>query len=162
MNEDQQYSAKSYVDQLRKSVGTNRDSNGLGKINVGGPFIVGAVDAINGADGQEVPGYIPTVHELKQLAAYWYEERIDHDFESFAYRRTDSRVWRWSVFTGRRLSRLAEILGDDAMQEVWEKAIASYRHKLTDEDWRIFTSGTDEEQEAWRQTLFAERPSELE
>jgi hypothetical protein len=153
-NEELKYSGGgAYFERLAVSRGTNRDSDGLGKMNVG-PFIVGTVDAINADDGQESHDFVPTRHELKQLAGYWAEERLAHDHEWFVYQCTGSSEWRWSTFIDRRLNRLAEILGDDAMKEVWDKAIASYRRGcpgLTDEDWRIFTCGTDEEQEAWRQ-----------
>jgi hypothetical protein len=157
-DEEQQNSVKAYPERLAASVGNNRDSEGLGKINLG-PAIVGSVDAINGDDGQEVADFVPTVHELKQLAIYWAEERIEHDFDWFMYQCTGSSEWRWSVYIGRRLNRLSEILGDQAMEEVWKKSIASYRRhypKITDEDWRIFTSGTEEEQERWRDEILGE------
>jgi hypothetical protein len=104
-----------------------------------------------------VTHFVPTIHELKQLASYWMHERIDNDFESFAYQETGSSEWRWSVFISRRLNRLAEILGAEAMQQVRKDAVESYRKcypRINDEDWRVFTTGTEEEQEAWRRKLW--------
>jgi hypothetical protein len=156
--EEQPNFAKEYLERLAASVGNNRDSNGLGNMNLG-RFTVGSVGAINGDDGQEVADFVPTVHELKQLAVYWCEERIAHDFDWCVYQATGSSEWRWSAYIGRRLNRLSEILGDQAMEEVWKKSIASYRRrypKVTDEDWHIFTTGTEEEQERWRNEILGE------
>jgi hypothetical protein len=136
-------STTDYVDRLRKSVGGNRDTDGLGTM-AAGPFVIGSVDAINGEDGKEVPELMATRHELKQLAEYWAQEGIE---------------WRWSAYIDRRLNRLSEILGPEAMRKIHNAAIASFRKhrpKLTDEDWRVFTEGTQEEQEAWRTTVFRE------
>jgi len=45
------------------------------------------------------------------------------------------------------------------MQRVGKDAVASYRKRypsISDEDWRVFTTGTDQEQEAWRTKLWKE------
>jgi hypothetical protein len=52
-----------YLDQLKKSKGANRDTDGLGAM-AAGPFVIGSVDAINGDDGKEVPEFAATRHEL--------------------------------------------------------------------------------------------------
>jgi hypothetical protein len=160
MSDEQQQpsNAIDFIDRLEASVGTNRDTKGLGTMKVG-PCTIGSVGPINGEDGKEVPDFVLTVHELKQLASYWMHERIDHDFDWFAYQQTGSSEWRWSVFISRRLNRLAEILGEDAMKQVRKDAVESYRKrypKINDEDWRVFTSGTEQEQEAWRTKLWKE------
>jgi hypothetical protein len=147
-----------YINRVETSVGTNRDTKGLGTMKVGG-FTIGSVGPINGEDGKEVPDFVPTFHELRQLASYWMQERIEHDFDWFAYQQTGSSEWRWSVFISRRLGRLAKILGEEMMQQVREDAIASFRKsypKISDEDWRVFTTGAEEEQEAWRTKLWKE------
>ena len=157
MSEEQQqpWKAIDYFDAIEASVGTNRDTKGLGTMNVG-PCIVGSVGPINGEDGKEVPDFVPTLHELKQLARYWIGERIDSDFEWFAYQQSGSSEWRWSVFISRRLSRLAEVLGEEAVWQVGKVAVETYRKcypRINDEDWRVFTIGTEQEQEAWRTKL---------
>jgi hypothetical protein len=160
MSEEQQQPREGlkYIDKIEASVGTNRDTQGLGTMKVG-PSTVGDVGPINGEDGKEVSEFVPTLHELKQLASYWMHERIDHDFEWFAYQQTGSSEWRWSVFISRRLDRLAEILGEEAMKEVRKNAVASYRKRypsINDEDWRVFTAGAEQEQEAWRMKFWKE------
>jgi len=151
-NEMPANSVSDYLDLLRESMGSNRDSKGLGAMSVG-PFVIGNVDTICGEEGEEVPEFAATRHELKQLAEHWALERMEHDFYWFVCQCTGSSEWRWSVYIDRRLNRLSELLGPEAMQKVLNAAVASFRKhrpKLTDEDWRIFTKGTETEQEAWR------------
>jgi hypothetical protein len=73
-----------YLDRLEKSVGSNRDTDGLGTM-AAGPFVIGSVEAINGEEGKELPEFVATKHELKQLAEYWALEGIEHDFDWFVY-----------------------------------------------------------------------------
>ncbi|HWY55862.1 MAG TPA: hypothetical protein VNZ03_15450 [Terriglobales bacterium] len=146
------------LDRLQNSKGSNRDTDGLGTMP-SDPFIVGSVEAINGEDGKEVPQFVPTRHELMQLAEYWALERIDHDFYWFAFQQTGSSDWRWGRYISRRLNQLSEILGTQAMKSVWDAAIATFRKqrpKLTDEDWQVLTESNEEEQETWHTKLTEE------
>jgi hypothetical protein len=146
-----------YLDRLEKSAGSNRDTDGLGTMATG-PFVVGSVEAINGEDGKEAPEFVATRHELKQLAAHWWTERLDHDFDWFVYQQTGSSEWRWSVYISRRLNRLGQILNEEAMDKAFDDAAARWRklYKIDDEDWRVFTEGTEEQQEDWREKKLAE------
>ncbi len=159
-NDKQQSTASTmkYAELLEKSIGSNRDTASLG-IMAAGPFRIGYVDAINGDDGREHPEFVATKHELKQLAFYWAQERLEEDFDYFVCQQSGSSEWRWSLYITRRLNRLFDILGDEAMREVRNTVTANFRKStpsLTDEDWRIFTAGSDEEQDAWRDKLFAD------
>ena len=143
-----------YLGALDRSKGSNRDTEGLGAMAIaGGGLIIGSVDAINGQDGEELK-FPVTRHELYALAEYWWTERIDRDFWFFLYQQTGSSEWRWSVYIARRLNRLGLILGDEAMDKAFEDAAARWRSlcKITDDDWRVFTQGSDQDQEAWRET----------
>ena len=145
--------AEDYLDALSKSQGSNRDTEGLGAMAVaGGGLIIGSVDAINGQDGEEVE-FPVTRHELHALAEYWWTERIDHDFWFFLYQQTGSSEWRWSVYMDRRLDRLHGILGKEAMDKAFDGAAARIRklRNISDEEWKVFTEGTREEQDAWRE-----------
>lgn len=145
--------AEDYLGALDRSKGSNRDTEGLGAMAIaGGGLIIGSVDAINGQDGEEVE-FPVTRHELRALAEYWWTERLDHDFDWFVYQQTGSSEWRWSVYITRRLNRLGQILGEEAMDKAFDDAAARWRrlYKIDDEDWRVFTEGTEEQQEAWRE-----------
>lgn len=100
-------------------------------------------------DRKEVPEFVATRHELERLAVYWWTERIEHDLWWVVYQQTGGRERHWSHFIDRRLNLLDEILGPPAMARLFEDAAASFRRRagLTDEDWRVLTEGTAEEQE---------------
>jgi hypothetical protein len=144
--------AEDYLGALSKSRGSNRETEGLGVMN-DGRFMNGSVDEINGRGGEEAPEFVATRHELERLAVHWWTERIDRDFDWFVSQETGSSESRWSVYIDRRLNRLGEILGPGVMRKLFKDAAASFRRRagLTDGDWRVFTEGTDEEQDAWRE-----------
>jgi hypothetical protein len=110
-------------------------------------------------DDNKVPEYVPTRRELKQLAVNWAVEYIANRFWWFAHQQTGAAE-RWERDEALiHLNRLSEILGSELMEIVWADAYASYRErhpKITGADWRVFTKGTDEEQEAWRDKVFRE------
>jgi hypothetical protein len=144
-----------YLDRLQESKGTNRDADGLGPMAVG-PIIIGKVDAIHGETGKEVPEFPATGHELIQLAKYGMLERIECDFDWFLFQSIGSTEWRWSEYIDRRLDRLYQVLGREMMRKAQEDAVALFRQRhpdITDEDWRAFTEGTDDEQEAWQERV---------
>ena len=144
--------AEDYLGALDRSKGSNRDTEGLGAMAIaGGGLIIGSVDAINGKDGEEVE-FPVTRHELHALAEYWWTERLDHDFDWFVYQQTGSSEWRWSVYIDRRLDRLQGILGKEALDKAFDDVAARWRklYKISDEEWKVFTEGTREEQDAWR------------
>lgn len=147
----QENTAEMYFDALSKSQGSNRDTEGLGMVGIG-PFVIGRVEAINGRGGEEVTEFVATRHELQRLAAYWWTERLDHDFYYFVTESSGSTEWRWSKYIDRRLDRLHGILGKVAIGKTFDDAAARWRQlrKIDDETWRVFTEGNDEEQEAWR------------
>ena len=157
--DNQAIGVNDYLNRLQESKGANRDTDGLGVMMVGS-FAIGNVDAISGEGGNEAPEFVATRHELGNLAEYWMLEGIKHDFDLFVYQSSGSSEWRWSVYIDRRLSRLREILGSEAIQNIQKDAIASFRKRyptITEEDWRVFTEGTEQEQETWRDRLVAQQ-----
>jgi hypothetical protein len=141
-----------YVDAIERSVGNNRDSQGIGVIRLG-RSAVGFVEEISGEDGKECPEFVATRHEINRIAGYWIDEHLEQDFYFFITQSTGSCEWRRSIFMRRRLDRLAEVLGEKSMTELWDDTVTRFRqrHTLSDEDWRIFRDGTEEERETWRQ-----------
>ena len=104
-------------------------------------------------DNNEVPAYVPTRRELKRLAVYWALEYIANRFWWFTYQQTCAAD-RWDRDEALyHLNRMGEILGSKIMEIVWSDAEASFRKGLTDEDWRVYTSGTEDEQQAYRERI---------
>jgi hypothetical protein len=110
-------------------------------------------------DDNEVPEYVPTRRELKQLAVYWAVEYIANRFWWFVYQQTGAAERRERNEALIHLNRMSEILGSETMEIVWRDAEASFRKRgkgLTDEDWRVFAEGTEQEREAWRDKVLSE------
>jgi hypothetical protein len=89
------------------------------------PPVTGHVDEIHGETERPVPEYIPTKHELMQLAKYWGEVCADSQFRAIMYDSNGSREWCLSIYARDRLSRIAELIGDDVVMpiifECWNK-----------------------------------------
>ena len=108
---------------------------------------------------EEVPEFIVTRHELRQLARYWYDERLVQSFRFYICQSTDGFSWRWSFYINDRLYRLTQVLGTEVMRELRDDAVNSFRRRcteITDEDWRVYTSGTEDEQQAYRVKILIE------
>src|ERR1039458_3474354 len=101
------------------------DSEGLG-FHSNGRWTVGSVDEVNGAGAVEMPGFVATKHELIQLVKYWASVRIDIRFVWFANQCVGSSETRLESFSGRRIARIAEVLGDDETSAAVQQAYAEY------------------------------------
>lgn len=124
----------------------NRDNEWLEP--VGG--LIGHVSEVNGANAEEVPGFVPTRHELGVLVKHWMTEVIDYDFWLFCYRQTCSSGSRRSRFGSRRINRITAFLGEDGVKRSIDEAYEEYGRKQNSETWRIFLHGTEEELRAFR------------
>ena len=124
----------------------NRDNEWLEPI--GG--IVGHVSEVNGAGAQEVPGFVPTRHELSVLVKHWMTEIIQYAFWFFCYEQACSSHCRRSSFAGRRIDRIAAFIGNDAVERAIDEAYEEYGQTNNSDAWRIFLHGTDEERRAFR------------
>lgn len=124
---------------------TNRDNAALHPI---GP--IGHVDQVNGPGAIEVPEFVPTRHELMQLAKYWATEAIDLNFFMFVHQQTGSDWLRRMHFAYRRMNRIAECLGDAAADQVWEEAEQAFAKTVGARAWRLYREGgTPEEMSAF-------------
>jgi hypothetical protein len=123
------------------------DSEGLGFYG-NGRMTVGYVEEVNGAGAVEKPGFVATKHELIQLLKYWASIRIEIQFDWFAHQCVGSSETRLESFSGRRISRIAEILGSDETSAAVQLAHAEYAKNIDPRIWNVFLNGTPEEQSA--------------
>jgi hypothetical protein len=119
----------------------NADNIGLG---AAGP--AGHVDEVNGDGAAEMPGFVPTRHELIELAKYWTGVTLDIQYEWFIDQQVGSSDRRIESFARRRVSRIARLLGDEAVT----KAITAVEEQLgkkfgNPKYWDIFLRDTPEE-----------------
>jgi len=66
----------SYEAQCQKPRVRNADNEWLGSFG-GSGLRIGAVDEVNGSGAAEVVGFIPTRHELLELARYWANVAVE-------------------------------------------------------------------------------------
>lgn len=122
----------------------NPDNEWLEPVQAG-PFAIGYDEDIHGAGGTAVADFEPTKHELSIVARHWIRELLEINIFWFLYSTTGSREIRIGPYASRRLDRIADAIGDDAVNEIdrQEKDIA--RRRLGDRYWHIFEHGTPDE-----------------
>lgn len=128
------------------------DSEGLGS-HGNGKITIGSVSEVNGPDSVEMPGFVPTRHELIQLVKYWATLDLDQQFYFFLYTQTGSDDRRRGAFARRRISRIATILGEEEVQKAMQEAQREYSKKIDPRAWSIFMDGTPEQQAAFQEEV---------
>jgi hypothetical protein len=118
-----------------------------------GTFSIGYVEEVNGTGAQEVQEFLPTRHELLQLVKYWARVDVDIEYFYFCCQQSGSTEMRRSTFARRRLARIADLLGDEAVDQAIEEAFADYGKDQDPRVWNIFLNGTEEERKALREEL---------
>ena len=128
------------------------DSEGLGFYG-NGRLTVGYVDEVNGSGAVELPGIVETKHELIQLVKYWARIRIDIRFVWFAHQCVGSSETGLESFSGRRIARIAEVLGNDETSAAVQQAYAEYAKNIDPRIWDVFLNGTPTEQSALHEEI---------
>ena len=138
------------------------DSQGLGTRRAG-PFQIGFVDEVNGPGAVECAGYRPTHHELRVLAEHWAQQALCTEVFYFLYAQTGGTESRLLAYAGRRCDRIADILGQEPMNEVLASVRKQVQEKyvLSDQEWAVFERGDPAEwarfqDEVRRQEVIAE------
>jgi len=140
----------------------NTDSEGLGAWGNKIAGTVGYVSEVNGVEACEIPEFIPTRHELIQIAKYWYLRQLDNDFFFFAFGQTGSSEWRTNVYASLRIDRIAGILPEQELNQAIEEVERDFKqeHKISDADWDIFKNGTQEQWESFWERCWRESESQ--
>jgi hypothetical protein len=133
-------------DEYPMKASLSADSEGLGAWG-NERLVVGHVPEVNGSEACEVPQFVPTQHELIQIATYWIGRILDNDFFFFTYAQTGSTEWRINSYADRRINRAAEFLSEQEFNELIADAERDFKdkYKISDEDWNIFKNGSRED-----------------
>lgn len=81
---------------------------------------IGCVDEVNGSSAREVPGFSPTKAELLILARHWEHTFLDRAYFTFTHRQIGSTEMRLVQFAERRVQRVINLLGEEAIRAVQE------------------------------------------
>ena len=98
---------------------------------------VGFDDIVNGPGAREVPDFLPTRTELLELAKYWELISLDTEYFVFATGQTGSTEIRLIPYAERRVARIVELLGDDAVKAVREVR-NEFAKRVTTPTWEDF------------------------
>lgn len=123
---------------------TNPDNEWLAPVQAG-PFTIGYYEDIHGARRTAVADYEPTKHELSIVARHWIRELLEINIFWFLYSTTGSWEIRMGPYASRRLGRIADAIGEDAVNEIVRQEEDIARQRLGDRYWHIFKHGTPEE-----------------
>lgn len=134
-----------------------QDTEGLGWYG-DDRLTVGYVNEVNGPDSAEMPDLVPTRHELIQLLKYWARLRRKHLFGFSLYGQTGSNESRLHAFAGRRINRIATVLGEEEVQKAIEEAEQEFSKTVDSRVWAIFKNGTPEEREAFQDEVLRSFP----
>jgi hypothetical protein len=137
---------------MTQDFGSCPDSEGL-DIYGNDKITIGYVSEVNGPDSAEMPGFVPTRHELIQLVKYWATLDLDKQFYFFLYTQTGSDDRRRGAFARRRICRIAAILGEEEVRKAIEEAEQEYSKKTYPRAWSIFKDGTLEERAAFQEEV---------
>jgi hypothetical protein len=122
--------------------GLTPDAEGLGAIAVGN-FAIGVVDEVNGKGALEENGFVPTRHELSILARYWLEKVLTMQFDCFLYAESGSTESRVLPYANRRLRRIEQILGADAIETLDREVMSQREAKVEPWLWKMFVEGKE-------------------
>lgn len=129
----------------------NPDNEWLDPVQAG-PFTIGYDEDIHGAGGTAVAVYEPTKHELSIVARHWIRELLEIDIFWFLYSTTGSWEVRTRSYSIRRLERIADVIGEDALNEIVRQEGEIARRRLGARYWHIFEHGTPEEwDQVWQE-----------
>jgi hypothetical protein len=132
----------------------NADNEFLGQLR-GRGFTIGHVDEVNGRGAEEIQGFVSTRHELIELAKYWAKKAIHIEYFWFLYAQSGSSDRRVRAFAWRRVSRIAEIVGKEEVDQVVEQAYGEYGKGRESRAWEVFLNGTEDERSAFREEMDA-------
>ena len=111
---------------------------------------IGYVDEVNGAGAEEITRFVPTRYELTAIASNWMHVQLDEQYFYFRYQQAGSDSSRRIAFAGRRIERLADVLGRQAVTDLWDQVCKDFPKDqgIDPKEWNVFVKGTSKQMEA--------------
>ncbi len=111
-------------------------------------LIFGYVDEVNGPGAMEVPGFVPTRHELIHLVEHWAEVRLSTIFKVFGTGVIGSTDTCKVSFAEERIRSIELLLGEEEVNRVIAQVESEFGEKVDKRVWEIFLHGSKEQREA--------------
>lgn len=115
---------------------SNEDNRDLQPL-YGGNLTIGFVDEVNGSGAREVPEFTPTKAELLELVKHWELTFLDTNYFVFWSQQIGSTERRLSAYAERRICRIVDLLGDDAV-EAFREVRKTFAARIGSQDWEDF------------------------
>ena len=104
------------------------------------------------ARAREVPEFVATRHELLQLVKYWMREVLDTEYFCFCFETSGSREIRIVPFGYRRIARISEVIGKEAVDAAVEEVYKEFERKFR-RSGEIFLRGEDAQRRALQEEI---------
>ena len=91
-----------------------------------------------GKEAQEASGFVPTRHELIQVANYWANRKLEVGMGCLHYRETHDTELRLLNFAEDRIGHIAYLLGGNDLDTAIEKVFAQSGENQRKELWHIY------------------------
>ena len=114
---------------------------------VGRGFTIGFLADICGEGGKEIPDFAVTRYELLALVRFWARKSLGIQWEERVMGQTGSYEWRMRTYAGRRIENIADLIGDEPVNEAIEEAREEFGKKRDPYAWWVFCHGGEEDWE---------------
>jgi hypothetical protein len=105
-----------------------------------GPVVLGDVEAMEGPGARECPEYVPTVQELRWLAAQWLREWVAAQLEDFFCGSSRPLDFSMANLAMARLDRIAGVIGTEEINRVRVEVDREVKYRLGPKLWHIFST----------------------
>ncbi len=105
------------------------------------PSPFGYVSEVNGPDAAEIPAFVPTRHELLQIARYWADVELDLNFFMAIHQCVGSDWLRKTSFAARRLDLIERVLGGDDVNNVVKNVHDKFSESVDPRWWKAYMAG---------------------
>jgi hypothetical protein len=141
-----------------RHVNADNDFLGYRRTDRDGHVPIGYADEVNGELAEEMP-FMPTKYELLMLVKHWTKVELDNEFGEFFLFPDQARgsSMRRSAFANRRITRIEELLGPQAVEKAAADALESFGQQQDRDAWQVFLYGSEQEQEAFQERFRRER-----
>ena len=102
--------------------------------------VIGFVEEVNGLGAQEIPGFVPTRHELLLLTHHWEKKAIGIEMFWFTYGQVGSSDMRIQPYARLPVNRIMDLLGDE-VNEAIGRAEAEVKQEVGEETWQRLVNG---------------------
>ncbi|MCH8055973.1 MAG: hypothetical protein IH857_07470 [Deltaproteobacteria bacterium] len=106
------------------------------------------VNIIQCSGAKEVPGFVPTRHELVHLVEHWAGVRLGTIFKVFQTGVIGSSDISQVSFAEERIRSIELLLGEEEVNRVIAQVASEYEEWVDKRDWEIFLHGEDIQREA--------------